>query len=232
MKSAITTLLALLAGMSAAHADGGDRGICQEDFTSVAQLPSRGWIYKNNSNPPGSTGWFQGNPAVFAAHSGASNSYLSADKNNAGTGFPVVSNWAITPVIRFQPGLQLTFFTRSAGGPGSAADRLQVLYCQRGPGVSCKDPGPDSGSMMNYSELLMVNPNSQAGGYPTSWTAYSVTSAQGLPTSGSGRIAFRYYNLWQNPNDWGTTIGIDILSVTGISGCPLHDTIFYNGLQG
>ncbi|MFB9067723.1 choice-of-anchor J domain-containing protein [Pseudofulvimonas gallinarii] len=208
-----------------------ERGACQEDFASVPQLPQRGWIFRNNSSPIGSTGWFQGIPARFTAHGGASNSYLSADKDNAGGSFPVLSNWAITPVMRFQPGLSLSFYTRSAGGAGSAADRLQVLYCQRGPGVSCKDPGSESGSMNHFNELMWVNVNADAGGYPTAWTAYTVGAAQGLPTSGSGRIAFRYYNLWQNPNDWGSTIGIDTVSVQGGSGCTFGDTIFYNGLQ-
>lgn len=231
----MSTLPAAIFGLmlftpSAVTADAG-RGGCQEDFGQVATLAQRGWIFQNNSQPMGSTGWFQGIPARFNAHAGAASSYLSADKDNAGGSFPVVSNWAITPVIGFQPGVSLSFYTRSAGGAGSAADRLQVLYCQRGPGVSCKDPGPDSGSMNNFNELMWVNVNSMAGGYPTTWSSYTVGAAQGLPTSGSGRIAFRYYNLWQNPNDWGSTIGIDSALIQGGGACAFSDTIFYNGLQ-
>src|SRR5690606_4949597 len=123
---------AVLPAMVAAQ----ERGGCEEGFASVAQLPQRGWIFRNNSSPLGTTGWFQGIPARFPAQAGATHSYLSADKDNGGSGFPVVSNWAITPVVPFQPGVSLSFYTRSAGGAGSAADRLQVLYCQRGPGVS------------------------------------------------------------------------------------------------
>lgn len=208
------------------------RGTCQEDFGQVANLAQRGWVFKNNSSPLGTTRWFQGVPARFPAHGGTTNSYLSADKDNASGGSPVLSNWAITPVIRFQPGMSLSFYTRSAGGAGSAADRLQVLYCQRGTGVSCKDPGSDSGSANNFNEMLWININGNAGGYPTTWTAYTVGAAQGLPTSGSGRIAFRYYNLWQPPSSWGSTIGIDTASIQGSSPCAFSDTIFYNGLQG
>lgn len=209
-----------------------ERGGCHEDFSNVPQLPHRGWIFRNNSQQPRLTGWFQGIVARFSAHSGTPTSYLSADKDNGGGSFPVLSNWAITPVVAFQPGVSLSFHTRSAGGVGSAADRLQVLYCQRGANVSCKNPGAESGSMNQFNELLWVNVNSDPGGYPTTWTAYSVGAAQGLPTSGSGRIAFRYYTMWQNPNDWGSTIGIDSATIQGTSGCAFTDTIFYNGLEG
>lgn len=204
---------------------------CSEDFHDVPRLPTRGWIFRNNSQPVGPTGWFQGIAARFPAHAGAPSSYLSADKDNAGAGFPVISNWAITPVLAFQPGVQVTFRTRSAGGAGSAADRLQVLYCQRGPGVPCKDPGATSGSAQHFNEMLFINPASLPGAYPTDWTAVTVSAALGMPITGSGRIAFRYYTLWQPPNDWGSTIGIDSLSVTGSSSCGLTDTLFRNGLQ-
>ena len=36
----------------------------------------------NHSEPLGLTDWFQGNDAVFPAHSGASTSYIGANFNN------------------------------------------------------------------------------------------------------------------------------------------------------
>lgn len=231
MKSGFILLSILLGGAAPITVLGSSaRGGCGEGFDNVSTLTQRGWIFKNNSQALGTNHWFQGIPTRFPAHAGADNSYLSADKDSAGGSFPVVSNWAITPVITFQSGMGLQFYTRSAGGAGSAADRLQVLYCLRGPGVSCKDPGTGSGSMQNYNELMWINVNADPDGYPTTWTSYIVGAGQGLPGSGSGRIAFRYYNLWQEPNDWGSTIGIDSISVGG-DPCALTDTLFYSGLQ-
>ena len=38
-----------------------------EDFANITTLPAAGWFTQNNSVPLGSTGWFQGNSAVFPA---------------------------------------------------------------------------------------------------------------------------------------------------------------------
>ncbi|MGY6555984.1 MAG: S8 family serine peptidase, partial [Wenzhouxiangella sp.] len=44
-----------------------------EGFDDITLLPGLGWALINNSAPLGGTGWFQGNPAVFPAHEGATN---------------------------------------------------------------------------------------------------------------------------------------------------------------
>ena len=52
---------------------------------------------QNNSQPgPGTTGWFQGNNAVFPAQGGAPTSYIGSNFNN-GTGTSTLSNWLLTP---------------------------------------------------------------------------------------------------------------------------------------
>ena len=40
----------------------------------------------NHSEPFGDSDWFQGNPDVFVAHSGAPDSYIGANFDNAGDG--------------------------------------------------------------------------------------------------------------------------------------------------
>src|SRR5690606_24422450 len=122
----IVLAAAVLPAMVAAQ----ERGGCEEGFASVAQLPQRGWIFRNNSSPLGTTGWFQGIPARSPAQADATRTYLSDDKDNGGRGKPVVSTRSIATVVPIQHGGSLSFYTRSAGGAGSAVDRLQVLECQ------------------------------------------------------------------------------------------------------
>ncbi|HYP51417.1 MAG TPA: choice-of-anchor J domain-containing protein, partial [Pyrinomonadaceae bacterium] len=50
-----------------------------EGFDNITTLPGSGWFTQNNSVPVGTTGWFQGNPAVFPAQAGATNSYIGAN---------------------------------------------------------------------------------------------------------------------------------------------------------
>src|SRR5215207_6245319 len=61
-----------------------------ENFDNITTLPASGWAMRNNSNPVGTTGWFQGNPAVFPSQAGASNSYIAANFNNT-TGTNTIS---------------------------------------------------------------------------------------------------------------------------------------------
>ncbi|MCM3875354.1 MAG: choice-of-anchor J domain-containing protein, partial [Thermoanaerobaculia bacterium] len=69
-----------------------------ENFDSVAGLGAAGWVLTNNSNPAGTTGWFQGNAAAFSAQGGASGSYVAANLNGATFGGNI-SNWLITPTL-------------------------------------------------------------------------------------------------------------------------------------
>ncbi len=43
-----------------------------------------GWFMQNNSQPLGTTNWFQGSSAVFPAFDGASPPYIAANFNNTG----------------------------------------------------------------------------------------------------------------------------------------------------
>jgi hypothetical protein len=67
-----------------------------EDFANITTLPAAGWFTQNNSTPPGSTAWFQGNSAVFPAQAGATTSYIGANFN-ATTGTNTISLWLLTP---------------------------------------------------------------------------------------------------------------------------------------
>ena len=53
-----------------------------EGFNDITTLPGAGWVQTNHSSTAGTTGWFQGNSAVFPAQSGAATSYIAANFNN------------------------------------------------------------------------------------------------------------------------------------------------------
>jgi hypothetical protein len=208
---------------------------CMQGFDDVGGLAANGWILANVSEPLGSTGWFQGIPARFPAQAGAADSYVSADSHNGSGAFPVISNWLVTPTLTFAPGNTLTFYTRELDDIGEAANRLQVLLCVDGEGPDCALIGPASGDVNGYvTNLLDINSDEVDHGYPATWTLYAVTPALGLRESGTGRIAFRYYAFAQGDGTWGTTIGIDTLTIDSSAPCAIggSDMIFANGFEG
>jgi hypothetical protein len=205
---------------------------CSFGFDNVAQLSSTGWVLVNNSDPLGTTGWFQGKPSNFPAQAGATNSYASADFNNTSGAFSVISNWLITPDIQFTPTATLTFYTRELSGANDAPNHLVVLVCEDGNGFDCTNPGTQSGDIGGFqTQIAEINPDATAGGYPASWTPVSAAAAQGMPQSGSGRIAFRYYDFAQGAGVIGTAIGIDTLGFSGLTVCPLTDIVFQDGFE-
>ena len=208
---------------------------CTEGFENLSQLTSRGWIILNRSDPLGTTDWFQGIPARFPAQTGPSNSYVSADANNASGQFPVLSDWLITPDIQFPPGGSagaLSFYTRELASASDAANHLEVLLCIDGGSQPCTDPGAQSGDVGGFQTTLVdINPNAVAGGYPASWTLYHAIVAAPQPSSGSGRIAFHYYDLAQGMDPIGTTIGIDSVTLYDFPLCPFTDVVFADGFD-
>lgn len=208
---------------------------CTEGFENVAQLTSRGWIILNRSDPLGTTSWFQGVPARFPSQAGPNDSYASADVLNASGQFPVLSDWLITPDIQFPSGGDsgsLSFYTRELASATDEANHLEVLLCIDGGSQPCTDPGPESGDVGGFQTALVdINANAVAGGYPASWTLYTAIVAGAATPTGSGRIAFHYYDLAQRMDPIGTTIGIDSFSLFDFPICPFPDVIFANGFE-
>ena len=149
------------------------------------------WQVLNRSNAAGPTSWFAGNPAIFAAQSGAASSYVAANFNatkDAGT----ISAWLLTPQLAsLANGTRLTFYTRTeASSP--AADALEARLCL-GDAAPCADVGADETSVGSYTTLLTaINPGLLPSGYPGEWTMYRVALSGLPPGANPGRIAFRY----------------------------------------
>jgi hypothetical protein len=197
--------------------------ILSEGFTTVS--PS-GWTVINNSDPLGSTNWFQGNTAVFGSQSGATNSYAAANFNS-GAGSATISNWLITPTLTFNNGDVLSFFTRSVTDI-AFPDRLEVRFSN----VGGTNVGTTDTSVGDFGNLLLtVNPNLTTTGYPNDWTNFSATIT-GLSGPTSGAIAFRYFVTNGGPlGDNSDYIGIDTVTVTGGSAVPEPATLALLGLS-
>ena len=78
----------------------------------------------NNSAPVGTTDWFQGNPGVFSAQSGAANSYVAANFEAADFGGNI-SDWLISPELTFHNTDTISFWARTESG-SAFPDRLEL----------------------------------------------------------------------------------------------------------
>ena len=194
--------------------------IITQGFDTVTGTPPcvSGWSCQNLSDDTGAvhTDWFQGNPATFPAQAGVNaDSYIAANfENTAVAG--VISNWLITPQVNFNPGAVLSFYTRTVDIP-EFADRLEVRISTNGGSLNV---GATSASVGDFTTLIAtVNPSlltavgtcpNASDGYPNAWCQITLTSAQGIPTSGNGRIAFRYFVNGGGPGGTASDyIGID-----------------------
>lgn len=182
-----------------------------EGFDDITNLP--GWFMQNNSSPIGTTGWFQGNSAVFPAHAGAATAYIGANFNNtAGTG--TISNWLLTPVLNLNDGDTISFWTRTATGT-LWADRLELRMSTNGASTNVGTLATDVGDFTTL--LLSVNPNLVVSEYPQVWTEYTATIS-GVPTPTDGRLAFRYFVTNGGPSGANSNyIGIDTFVFTDVT---------------
>jgi hypothetical protein len=186
--AAALSLIAL--GARAARAAGVE--ILNEGFGNVSGLT--GWTQLNNSVPPG-PGWFQGNPALFSARTGAADSYAAANFLSAAGGSGTVDNWLISPVLELSGTTVLSFVTRSSAEPGFN-DVLEVRFS---PGSGLDPAG--------FTTVLTTVGGKR--GYPNDWEEFCATLTASDSGAGSGRIAFRYLG----PADTLSYVGLDSVSV-------------------
>ncbi|MCC6595490.1 MAG: choice-of-anchor J domain-containing protein, partial [Rhodanobacteraceae bacterium] len=189
--------------------------VIDEGFEDVAGLLGAGWITANHSSPMGAATWAQcGGTAIPPAFDGDPNSCALVNYTST-TGTGTISNWLLTPEISFNGGSTASFYTRTSSG-APYADRLEVRVCSSG---DCTDFGTGATDVGNFTTLLLtINPGLQSGpdatgvnGYPDTWTQFTLS---GLPTSGTGRIAFRYFVTDGGPSGSNSNIiGIDRLVV-------------------
>jgi len=182
--------------------------------TGIApNLPSvpvvAGWSVQNRSTTIGTHSWFSGSASSPNFGPQAGTGYAAVDVNST-TGQATISNWLFSPVISFNTGDRVSFFTRTAT-PVQFPDRLQLRLSTNG---SSTNVGTTDTSFGDFTTLMLeINPNQTFSAYPTSWTEFSAT----MPTSGTGRVAFRYFLTNGGPSgDNGNYIGIDSLNITAV----------------
>ncbi|NRR29267.1 PEP-CTERM sorting domain-containing protein [Oxalobacteraceae bacterium] len=180
------------------------------------------WTQVNNSDPLGTTSWFQGNPTVFNAFEGAANSYAAANFNS-GDDVAAISTWLITPTHSYNNGDVLTFYTRTTD-TSFWPDRLEVRFST----VGGTDVGHSADSVGTFQkQLLSINPNQDLFGYPEGWTKFTATIG-GLSGPTNGALAFRYFVDDGGPaGDNSNFIGIDSVSVSAV---PEPSTYLMMGL--
>lgn len=167
--------------------------IYSESFDSLSAMSTAGWVFSNQSTAPAQP-WFQGNPGVFAAFAGATNSYVAASFLSSGAINGVVSNWMITPTLSLSGGETLSFYARSP--TTDFTDGLQVRL------------SPTGSSAVGDFTLSLLS----IAAAPAGWTLYSVV----IPSLGgpaSARIAFQYSVADAVNADY---IGIDSLAIAPI----------------
>jgi len=200
-----------------------------EGFEDITTLPGKGWFIQNNSTPPGTATWFQGNPTVFPAQAGPTNSYIGVNFDSS-TGSNTISNWLLTPVIEFRNGDVITFYTRTTS-TAQFADRLQVRLSTNGASTNVGTGVTGVGDFTNL--VLDINPTYVAGpsgGYPVVWTQYTITITNA--TAGvSGRLAFRYFVEDGGPDGANSNyIGIDTFAYTPAAGGTTRNApVDFNG---
>jgi len=223
-------LLAACVGMSVSAIANAGVALCVEDFPNIASLPFEGWSILNASDPLGPTSWHQGDPSQFAAAAGAPDSYAAADSTSTIGAPSLISVWLVTPLIDFGPNgfnsKSLAFATRALPG---VANRMVVRQCALSGTEGCAPPATGVGG---FSDVLIdINPNLLVDGYPSTWTTYTLTPADGLMAYGFGRIAFHYMLASAPDGSHGSTIGVDTVTISGATACPFGDALFVSGFE-
>ena len=169
---------------------------------------------------------FVGFPAYSADNS--PNDFVSCDVSAASDVLPPYtanySAWLISPALPMKNGDKISFYTRATDDsyyPVYCKDRMQVRanFTDGSANVGTGDTTTGKFSTL----LLDINPNyvyndpasGSGGGYPRSWTKYTITIS-GLPSAGisNGRFAFRYFG--KDAGFYGGLAGTNYPTVVGV----------------
>jgi hypothetical protein len=205
VKTLFATAALSLAALGATVARAAGVEVLNEGFDDVAGLS--GWTQVNHSIPAGNA-WFQGNPGLFPAQSGAPDAYAAVNFLSAQNGSGSVDNWLITPVLNLSGTTVLSFTTRHDALPGFN-DLLEVRYAA--------GTGTD---MADFTTLLTTVGGTA--GYPTDWQQFTAT----VTNNGNGRFAFRYLGQADTLN----YVGLDSVSVVTAVPEPVHWMMLALGL--
>jgi hypothetical protein len=200
-----------------------------EEFDTASAAVSRGWKFKNISDPIGPGIWQDGGgiPPFFQAYSNNGNGagFIGVDYQSTSGGATQIDNWLISPKVTFQNGDKIVFYTRALTyAPGyTAADvtdfanRLRVRMNTTGSEDPAsfteplldinptykewhKDPGVWGGVNYTVADIALA--------YPTQWTRFEATII-GLNKPIEGRFAFNYFVEGGGNAGRGSGVAID-----------------------
>jgi hypothetical protein len=109
-----------------------------EGFEVRGNLEAKGWIFNNASSPAGITNWYQGDASLFSAQSGADDSYLAANYNNAGAG-GTIDNLFMTSLFSTDNFGSVSFWARADGAAGFSDSLSYGLFDAAGNAISVAD---------------------------------------------------------------------------------------------
>jgi hypothetical protein len=192
--------------------------VVTEGFEDISTLSGKGWAFQNNSSPAPATttptaNWSQGVAGTpINAQDGPPDSYISADNSSTNVAGQL-SNWLITPVLDFAVTNTLSFFTSTYLG-NTNFELLEARLSTSGLSI---DVGNTVDSVGEFKTILqtigsLTSPfNTYPGALSTS-NSYQKFNLN-LPTSGSGRVAFRYVsNVDPTADSNANLIAIDSVS--------------------
>ncbi len=205
MKLRMTKGWVLAGALSVAAAAAPAQVLISEGFDNVGSLASAGWLMANISSPVGSVStWFQGDASIFAAQSGAGNSYVASNYNVSAPGGEI-SNWLITPTFSTAQAGTVSFWVKGANDPGFF-DKLSFGFSSGGT------------AMTDFHLMTPVVAGSD-------WTQVTLSFAAGGAGS-MGRLAIVHLG----PDDTSDYVGIDNLVVTAAGVVPEPQTWLLMGL--
>jgi hypothetical protein len=191
--------------------------VVTEGFEDISTLSAKGWAFQNNSSPPpasttATANWSQGGDPTLPAQAGPADSYISAGNSSTNVAGQL-SNWLITPVLDFAVTNTLSFFTSTYLG-NSNFELLEARLSTSGLSI---DVGNTVDSVGEFKTILqtigsLTSPFNTYPGANANSNAYQKFNLN-LPTSGSGRVAFRYVsNVDPTADSNPTLIAIDSVS--------------------
>ncbi len=197
--------------------ESGPTGFINGSYRTIGNTPggddvifdSGTWHAINASPQVGALGWF-GNGAFttfdpLPAHTGfgALSANYASTAGVGSTGMGDIDLYMMSPVLTFNNGDTISFWTRTRDNPATWADRLLLKLSTAGTSTDVSD---------FTTTLVAVNPNLNATDYPGDYTEFTATLS-GLSGPTSGRFAFNY-NVTDG-GELGTNsfiIGIDDVS--------------------
>lgn len=195
-----------------------------QGFNDFDDLTLAQWLLANQSDPEGTEGWTLGNESIFSAFDGAPNNYFAASYE-ATTGTGTIGAWLLSPLFEFSAGSRIFFFTRALNS-SAFPDRLEIRACI---GDVCNMVGADPFGVGDFTiPIATINRELQPSvdptgiaGFPERWTRFEFGSDRGVPSSGRGRIAFRYIVTDAGPDGENSLyIGLDAIRITAEIATP------------